>query len=417
VKKLWRYRHLVGSRRFGVSLWHSRKNVLAAGCGRSPAAGPYMAELDVTYRCNCRCLMCQRWQDPREGELRLAEYRDLAREFHELGVCQVSIAGGEPLLRRDLPSIVAAFAGLGMSVNVCTNGILLEEHAELLSRSGASCVTVSLDGATAETHEKARGAPGSFVKIGRGIRHLKECSPHARPLVRVRMTVSNINVEELRAYYLKWEPVVDHVLIQAAHYSPEAFYTGLDPQAFQLGHEKLAGQVTGLPLAKESYVKSLIASLRKSGGFPRHRCYAGILMVRVDPWGNVYPCLEQHVRVGSLRERGFKTIWESSRFDHVRREVANDDQCRCWYNNTALISRYGGWLRLSTGRGLRQKLARVFHRIPELAGLQKDACGGPGRFVEVLGKEPSQQHENDQRDREQLCGSREGNGGKIFAGF
>lgn len=405
MKKFWRYRHMLESRRFAASLWHARKNVLAASRGRTPVAGPYMAELDITYQCNCRCLMCQRWQDPRRDELSLAEYQELAREFYELGVCQVSIAGGEPLLRPDFPSIIASFSSLGMSVNVCTNGIVLEKHAGELCRSGATCVTVSLDGATAETHERARGAPGSFLKIERGIRRLKECSSHGWPLVRVRMTVSDINVEELRAYYLKWEPIVDHVLIQAAHYSPEAFYTGGDPNTFHLDNERLAGQVAGLPLAKDPYVKALIAGLRKTGDFPRHRCYAGILMVRIDPWGNVYPCLEQHVCVGSVRERGFKTIWESTRFDHVRREVANDDQCRCWYNNTALISRYGGWLYLSTGRGLMEKFAKAFHRIPEMAGFQKNACRGPGSLIKVLGKKSSQEYEKDQPGGEELCGT------------
>jgi len=369
LKRLWQYRHILGSRKFIASLWHSRKNVLAANRGRYPVIGPYMVELDVTYRCNCRCFMCQRWQDPRRDELSLAEYRALAREFHGLGVCQVSIAGGEPLLRNDLPSIVAAFAGFGMSVNVCTNGILLQERAEALRRAGVSCVTVSLDGAGAETHEKARGAAGSYGRIEQGIRHLKARASHSRPLVRVRMTVSNTNVEELCAYYLKWTPIVDHVLVQAVHYSPDAFYTGPDSEAFQLDRTRLARQLDGLPLEKEHYVKTLMTSLRESGSFPRHRCYAGILMVRIDPWGNAYPCLEQHICVGSVRERGFRAVWESDAFNLARKKIAADDRCRCWYNNTALISRYGQWLYRTTAAGLEKDLTHFFHRFSSRYGL------------------------------------------------
>ncbi len=371
MKRPWRYRHILGSRQFAATLWHSRKNVLAAGRELPPVAGPYMAELDITYRCNCRCLMCQRWQDPRRDELTLAEYRDLAHEFRALHVYQVSIAGGEPLLRDDLPSIIAAFARLGMSVNVCTNGTLLEQRAEDLCRAGASCFTVSLDGATAETHEKARGTPGSYGRIERGIRRLKACSSHSQPVVRVRMTVSNNNVEELRAYYLKWAPLVDHVLVQAAHYSPNAFYTGPDAEAFQLDRTRMARQLEGLPLAKEAYVKTLMTGLRQSESFPGHRCYAGTLMVRIDPWGKAYPCLEQHVCVGSVRDKGFRALWESDVFNRVRREIARDDRCRCLYNNTALISRYGRWLERTTAAGLEKTLVRVsglFHHGPKLPG-------------------------------------------------
>ena len=74
----WDYRRILFSKGFASAVWHARKNVLAFDKSRPLAAGPYMAELDVTYRCNCRCQMCQRWQDPRNNELRVDEYEALA---------------------------------------------------------------------------------------------------------------------------------------------------------------------------------------------------------------------------------------------------------------------------------------------------------------------------------------------------
>ena len=95
----WDYRRILFSKGFASAVWHSRKNVLAYGQGRPMAAGPYMAELDVTYRCNCRCQMCQRWQDPRNNELRADEYETLAGVLHDMGSHQISVAGGEPLMQ------------------------------------------------------------------------------------------------------------------------------------------------------------------------------------------------------------------------------------------------------------------------------------------------------------------------------
>lgn len=357
-ERVWRYRHILCSRRFAACLWGSRMNVLAASRGNPPVSGPYMAELDVTYRCDCRCMMCERWKDPRKEGLTLDEYRRLAGIFRELGVYQVSIAGGEPLLRRDIFPIIAGFAGYGMSVNVCTNGLLLEKYADQLCRSGASSVTVSLDGATADSHERIRGGQESFQKIENGIRHLAAFPSRSRPLVRVRMTLSNLNVEELRAYFHKWTPIVDHVLFQPVHHCRSAFYTGDDHEAFQLDAARLARQLHGLPLEREGYMKRLLTSLRESGTFPRHRCHAGVLMVRIDPWGNVYPCLEQHVSVGSLRDQDFRTVWNSAFFNQVRRQIADDGDCRCWYNNTALISEYAELLHLASVHGLLERLDR-----------------------------------------------------------
>ncbi|MBI4772971.1 MAG: radical SAM protein [Deltaproteobacteria bacterium] len=347
--RFWLYRRILLSSRFAACLWRSRQNILADRQGRPPVSGPFMAELDVTYRCDCRCRMCQRWRDHRRGELTLGEYERLADVFRRMGVQLVSIAGGEPLLREDIFSIIRCFAKYGMCVNLCTNGLSVEEHVKSLSYSGASCVTVSVDGAAADTHDTIRGVPGSYERIERGVRRLMASSPHDRPLVRVRMTVSNRNVDEVKRYYRKWSQIADDVLFQPAHFCTGAFYTGLDKETFGLDPVRLARQIDGTPLRKGKYLDGLIRSLRQDGVYPAMRCYAGTLMVRIDPWGSVYPCLEQHVCVGSVREQGFRTIWYSELFNHTRKEIARNGDCRCWYNNTAMISHYAKVLsRLTT---------------------------------------------------------------------
>jgi MoaA/NifB/PqqE/SkfB family radical SAM enzyme len=354
LANLWRYRRIVFARRFAAALWKSRRNVIRAQAEMPPAWGPFMAELDVTYQCNCRCGMCQRWRDSRRDELSLDEYERLARAFHKLGVYQVSIAGGEPLLREDVFPIIDRFAARGMSVNVCTNGLLLERYIDQLCHSGARCVTVSLDGATTRSHDAIRGIEGSHEQIERGIRALAARPARFRPLVRVRMTVSNRNVNELNAFYRKWEREVDHVLLQAVHACDSAYYVGSDPELMRLDPEKLVGHLDGASFRKDAYTRELLESLQQKGTFPHHRCYAGILMARIDPWGNVYPCLEQHVCVGSIREQSFEAIWHSHGFHQARAQLATDHQCGCWYNNTALIARYA---RLLGRTGIRVRLS------------------------------------------------------------
>ena len=346
LNNLWAYHRLLLSKRFMASLWRSRQNLFAESYGLSPVTGPYMAELDVTYRCDCRCQMCQRWQDPRKEEMTSEEYGRLAEEFRHMGVHLVSIAGGEPLMREDIFTIIKGFSRYGMAVNLCTNGLLLEKYAEQMTTSGASCITVSVDGAAARTHDQIRGAPGSYERIERGILSVLSFPASNRPILRVRMTISRQKLGEVGLFYRRWHHVADDVLLQPVHRCPDAFYAGQDRNLFQLDPPLLAQQLAGTPFQKRNgYMHKFLLSLRQCGTFPKHRCYAGVLMVRLDPWGNVYPCLEQHIRIGSVRGENFQRVWNSETFNNARKSLSgNGGACKCWYNNTALISHYAAIL-------------------------------------------------------------------------
>lgn len=349
------YARMLFSRGFLRALWNQRRNLAAWAAGQPLPAGPFLAELDVTYRCDLRCRMCARWSDPRRGELTLDEYRRLAAEFADLGVHQISIAGGEPLQRRDAIEIIGAFASRGMSVNLCTNGMKIDGRIEALLASGASCITVSLDGAEAACHDAIRGRPGSHARVVANLEALLAARRGGRrPVIRVRMTVSRANTGEIGRFYRRWRGVADDVLLQPVHLCGDAFYTGADEALFDLDGARIAAELRGTPFAGDRYMGRLVAGLAAGEGFPVVPCYAGVLMARIDPWGNVYPCLEQHVRVGSVREAGgFAAVWRSAACEAERRRLAVGRACRCWYNNTAVIAHYGRLLdRTRWGRGL-----------------------------------------------------------------
>jgi cyclic pyranopterin phosphate synthase len=107
--------------------------------------------LSVTDRCNLRCSYCMPEQDyvwlPRGDILQFEEIERLVDVFVDLGVDKVRLTGGEPLLRRDLPVLVAALASRPRIADLAltTNGILLRQHARELKEAGLHRVTVSLD--------------------------------------------------------------------------------------------------------------------------------------------------------------------------------------------------------------------------------------------------------------------------------
>ena len=121
--------------------------------------------LSVTDRCNLRCSYCMPEPEyvwlPREDILQFEEIERLVDVFLDLGVDKVRLTGGEPLLRRDLPTLVKRLAarpspagsppgtparwGAIRDLAMTTNGVLLAEHAAALAEAGLHRLTVSLD--------------------------------------------------------------------------------------------------------------------------------------------------------------------------------------------------------------------------------------------------------------------------------
>jgi cyclic pyranopterin phosphate synthase len=107
--------------------------------------------LSVTDRCNLRCHYCMPEDEyvwlPREDVLTFEEISRLADLFAQVGVDRLRITGGEPLLRRDLPSLVAQLAIKPwlQDLALTTNGVLLVDAAADLKAAGLHRLTISLD--------------------------------------------------------------------------------------------------------------------------------------------------------------------------------------------------------------------------------------------------------------------------------
>lgn len=130
--------------------------------------------LSVTDRCNLRCRYCMPEEEyawlPRENILTFEEISTLTALFTELGVDKVRLTGGEPLLRRDLPTLIRMLAGNPRLTDLAltTNGVLLEEQARALREAGLHRVTVSLDTLRPDRF-KALTKRDSYDRVLRGI--------------------------------------------------------------------------------------------------------------------------------------------------------------------------------------------------------------------------------------------------------
>lgn len=120
---------------------------------------PIWVNFDITPNCPCRCNYCTYWQND-DTELSTEEVKTILRNLKKIGVMYLGISGGEPLVRKDLPEIVAYAKTVGFIVGINTSGIISDENVyRALMETGINTICFSLDGATAETHERYRPIP------------------------------------------------------------------------------------------------------------------------------------------------------------------------------------------------------------------------------------------------------------------
>ena len=134
----------------------------------------------ITRGCNLRCRHCytgarQNAAGTRPPALDAGLFRDVVRRAKQLGVSCVKLSGGEPLLHPRIGEILEIAGRERIDVVLSTNGVLCTPSlVRELSRIRLRGVSVSLDGADAETHEWVRGETGCFEKALRGIRTLAD---------------------------------------------------------------------------------------------------------------------------------------------------------------------------------------------------------------------------------------------------
>jgi MoaA/NifB/PqqE/SkfB family radical SAM enzyme len=135
---------------------------------------PQICVWEVTLACNAACLHCGSWAGrARPDELSTDEALAACAAMAELGVREVTLSGGEPLLRPDWPEIVRALRGHGVLVEMISNGLSLDAAtAARIALSGIRTVSLSVDG-DAPVHDRLRGVAGAFGRVMAAARALR----------------------------------------------------------------------------------------------------------------------------------------------------------------------------------------------------------------------------------------------------
>ncbi|MGH7820891.1 MAG: radical SAM/SPASM domain-containing protein [Candidatus Binatia bacterium] len=267
---------------------------------------PLWVTFDVTRNCPSRCLYCTSWGE-NEKDLTTEQVRHVLRGLKRIGAAYLGLSGGEPLLRRDLVELIRYAKELGFVVGMNTSGMIQSEKlfSDLMD-AGLDAMSFSIDGATAETHEKVRKRnPWKRVveAIKLAVRVRTEKSSRIR--ISTSTVISRDNVRELGAIArLRQELGADRNNFQPAwEQKPiEGFYSkyGFDTRD-QAVLEETRDLLKTLPNGNipEYYdlLPDFYTNYRKVEAM---ECFAGRAFVYVDHEGTLFPCNNFMEPLGSL---------------------------------------------------------------------------------------------------------------------
>lgn len=282
----------------------------------------------VTYRCNARCTMCNRYKAPSkpDEEISLETIKKLPKMYF------TNITGGEPFIREDLPDIVRELYKKSDRIVISTNGFFTDRIIKLCEEFPNVGIRISIEGLE-DTNNKIRGLDDGFNK---GYSTLKKLVEMKHPDVGFGMTVQDANAKDLVPLYDLSNELNMEFATASLHNS---FYF---VEAKNIIHDRLM-------VAKE--FEKLINKLLESNSpkkwfrayfnhglinyiFGQKRllpCDMAFDTFFIDPYGDVMPCngTKEKEIMGNLNEESWDELWNSEQAEKVRNKVRHCDR-QCW---------------------------------------------------------------------------------------
>lgn len=285
---------------------------------------------ETTRNCNLACVHCRAsaTMGPHQGELGTEEGLRLLDQIAEVGKPIIILTGGEPLLRSDIFDITRHGADLGMRMVMALNGTLITEKvAQQLVDAGIQRISVSLDGSSAETHDRFRQVEGAFEGTLRGIDLLKKVGMEFQ----INTTITKTNLDQI--------PKIQQLAIDlgaVAHHIFLLVPTGrgkyiVDQEIDAAEYEETLNwfydqrQIAPLQLkatCAPHYYRILRQRAKKDGisvTFERYGldavtrgCLGGIGFCFISHQGIVQPCGYLDLNCGDVRQSKFADIWNQS---------------------------------------------------------------------------------------------------------
>lgn len=282
----------------------------------------------VTYRCNARCTMCNRYKAPSrpDEEISIETIKKLPKMYF------TNITGGEPFIREDLPEIVRELYKKSDRIVISTNGFFTDRIIKLCEEFPNVGIRISIEGLE-QTNNEIRGLNDGF---NRGYSTLKKLVEMKHPDVGFGMTVQDKNAKDLVALYDLSNEMGMEFATASLHNS---FYF---VEAKNIIHDR--------PMVAKEFEKLINKLLESKSPKKWFRAYFNHGLINyiygqkrllpcdmafdtffIDPYGDVMPCNGTKCKevMGNLNEQSWDELWNSEKAEKVRNVVRHCSR-NCW---------------------------------------------------------------------------------------
>lgn len=282
----------------------------------------------VTYRCNAKCTMCNRYKVPSkpEEEISIETIRKLPEMYF------TNITGGEPFIREDLKDIVRELYKKSDRIVISTNGFFTDRIVDLCKEFPQVGIRISIEGLE-QTNNEIRGLDDGF---NRGYTTLKKLVDMGMKDVGFGMTVQDKNAPDLVALYDISDELGMEFATASLHnsfYFVESNNIIRDRLMVAENFEKLINKLLDSNSPKK-WFRAYFNHGLINYIFSQKRllqCDMSFDTFFIDPYGDVMPCngTKDKEVMGNLNEQGWDELWSSEQAEIVRKKVRCCDR-NCW---------------------------------------------------------------------------------------
>ncbi|MDH5450101.1 MAG: radical SAM protein [Candidatus Bathyarchaeota archaeon] len=291
---------------------------------------PYHAQWLLTRRCNYRCKGCTVWREPQnQKELSTEEIKEGFGILEKLGVVEIVLSGGNPLIRDDIAEIID-YSSQRFITTIYDNGSMAVKKIDALRN--ADFVAISLDTLNEEKNDYIKGVPSAWKKSMESIEILQKEGIN----VGVSPTISQLNLNEIIDFtrYFTYNGIPVWYCLYWYDYPSEnrLFQIGKRQDEFEITDIETMAKICDALIEMKKERKGIFITNKTLEALKQFflngqriwECKALQSFLMVDHLGNVAGC---HLRepVASIFE--LPDVWHSPKFQNLRAEFSQCNQC------------------------------------------------------------------------------------------
>lgn len=283
----------------------------------------YSLVLELTYRCNERCIHCYCPSNRDTDEISTVDIENLLIQFKELGGFRLQLTGGEIFIRKDIKEILNIVKDSNLVLDITSNLTLMADDTfEIINEIKPRCVGCSIYSSRPDLHDETTGLGGSFERSIKSIKRLRSAG--------IPVVIKTPLMSHTAKYWRDIEILANEL---GCDYQLDLNITAKndgskEPVGYRVMDKVILTEIMSSRFYK-IYLNDEPMGVLKSPSPDAILCGAGLNGLAISPDGVIRPCIGMSERIGNIRQDTLDEVWNGSGFlsRWVTRKLADIKKC------------------------------------------------------------------------------------------